>query len=74
MPIAMIHIAEGRDMAQKRRLIAAVTEAIATSLAAPRASIRVVVQEMPPGLWDVGHRTIGERRLAAASTEGNDPS
>ena len=67
MPIATIHIVEGRDMESKRRLIAAVSEAIATSLDAPAASIRVLVQEVPAELWGVGHQTIAERRATQAS-------
>ena len=74
MPIAMIHIVEGRDMERKRRLISAVSEAIATSLDAPPASIRVVLHEVPPDLWGVGHQTIAERRAAEASSEGNTAS
>lgn len=70
MPIAMIHIVEGRDMEKKRRLIAAVSEAIATSLDAPATSIRVLVQEVPAELWGVGQQTIAERR-AAQATDGS---
>ena len=72
MPIATIHIVEGRGMEQKRRLIAAVSEAIATSLDAPAASIRVLVQEVPADLWGVGHQTIAERRAAQASSDGSN--
>ena len=71
MPIAMIHIVEGRDMEKKRRLIAAVSEAIATSLDAPAASIRVLVHEVPADLWGVGHQTIAERRAAQAIDGSN---
>lgn len=71
MPIATIHIVEGRDMERKRRLIAAVSEAIATSLDAPAASIRVLVQEVPAELWGVGHQTIAERRAAQAIDGSN---
>jgi 4-oxalocrotonate tautomerase len=71
MPIAMIHIVEGRDLDTKRRLIAAVNEAIATSLEAPAASIRVLVHEVPADLWGVGHQTIAERRAAQALDGSN---
>jgi len=72
MPIATIRIVEGRDMEKKRRLIAAVSEAIATSLDAPAPSIRVLVQEVPAELWGVGHQTIAERRAAQASCDGSN--
>jgi 4-oxalocrotonate tautomerase len=72
MPIATIHIVEGRDMEKKRRLIAAVSEAIAISLDAPPASIRVLIQEVPAELWGVGQQTVAERRAARASDDGSN--
>ena len=69
MPISMVYIAEGRDMEKKRRLIAAVSEAVATSLGAPLARVRVVVQEVAPEHWGVAHQTLAERRAAEASNQ-----
>ena len=71
MPITTIQVVEGRDMGRKQRLIAAVSEAIATSLDAPAASIRVLVQEVSAQLWGVGHQTIAERRAAQAIVGSN---
>ncbi len=58
MPLAMLHILEGRDEQKKAALIAAVTEAISTTLNAPRESIRVLIQEIPKTQWGVGGKTI----------------
>jgi 4-oxalocrotonate tautomerase len=66
MPIAIIHIAEGRPADKKRALITNVTNAIAASLDAPVASVRVLVQEHPPELWGAGGETLAERQSAAA--------
>ncbi|MEY1661044.1 2-hydroxymuconate tautomerase [Isoalcanivorax beigongshangi] len=47
MPIAHIHLMEGRDDAQKEALIAAVTDAIVASLGVPQDTVRVLLQELP---------------------------
>jgi 4-oxalocrotonate tautomerase len=47
MPIATINILEGRTDAQKERLIVKMTEAIEEAIGAPKASIRIIINEMP---------------------------
>lgn len=47
MPIAQLHIIEGRTDEQKELLIREVSEAIARALDAPMPSIRVLINEMP---------------------------
>ena len=47
MPIAQVHIMEGRSDEQKELLIAEVTRAIAHSLDAPAQNVRVMITEMP---------------------------
>ena len=54
MPIAQIHILEGRSDEQKEALIREVSEAIARSLDAPLASVRVIITEMPKGHFGIG--------------------
>jgi 4-oxalocrotonate tautomerase len=54
MPIAHIHIMEGRDSEQKERLIAEVTDAICRSLGALPESVRVIIQEMPKAHFGIG--------------------
>jgi 4-oxalocrotonate tautomerase len=54
MPLVQITVIEGRTPEQKRALFASVTDAVETSLDAPRASIRVILQEVPAAHWAVG--------------------
>ncbi len=54
MPIANIHIMEGRTDEQKERLIEEVTMAIARSLDAPVESVRVLIDEMPKQHFGIG--------------------
>lgn len=54
MPIAQIHILEGRSDEQKETLIREVSEAIARSLDAPIASVRVILSEMPKSHFGIG--------------------
>jgi 4-oxalocrotonate tautomerase len=70
MPIATIQILAGRDAERKRRMIHAVSQAIATSLEAPIDTVRVLVHEVPPELWYSGGETIAERRAAQAAATG----
>jgi 4-oxalocrotonate tautomerase len=57
MPIARISIMEGRTDEQKAALIAAVTEAIHQSVAAPYENIRVLLDEVPRSQWGIGGKT-----------------
>lgn len=54
MPIAHIHIMEGRSEEKKERLIAEVTEAICRSIDAKPESVRVIIQEMPKAHFGIG--------------------
>ncbi|EXJ12014.1 MULTISPECIES: 4-oxalocrotonate tautomerase family protein [Nitrincola] len=47
MPIAQLYIMEGRSDEQKERLIASITESIASSLDTPIDAVRVIITEMP---------------------------
>lgn len=57
MPIAMIHILEGRDDEKKAKLIEKVTDAICESLEAPREAIHVVISEMPKTQFGIAGKT-----------------
>ena len=46
MPIVQVNMLEGRSVAQKRRMIAAVTEALVESLGVPADSVRILIQEL----------------------------
>lgn len=60
MPLAVIHMLEGRNDDKKAALIAAVTNAISTSLSAPPESVRVIIQEVPSTQWGIGGKTAKE--------------
>jgi 4-oxalocrotonate tautomerase len=54
MPIAQIHILEGRSKDQKRTLIQEVTAAIHRSTGADLDRIRVLLYEIPDENWAAG--------------------
>lgn len=54
MPIAQIHILEGRSDEQKEALISEVTQAIMKALDAPQQSVRVIITEMPKQHFGIG--------------------
>lgn len=61
MPLAQIHILEGRTSEQKKKMITAVTEALINSLDVPRENVRVVIYEVPKSHWSVGGMTMEEQ-------------
>ena len=72
MPMAFVSIREGRPPENIRKMISAVTAAIAVSLDAPPASIRVVVTEVPLTHWATGDVTLAEKQEQdAAAAVGN---
>lgn len=46
MPLIEIHLLEGRDADQKKKLLAAVTQAVHESIGAPLPSIRVWINQL----------------------------
>ncbi|MHC8366909.1 2-hydroxymuconate tautomerase family protein [Pseudomonas sp. ZT5P21] len=66
MPIAMIHLAEGRSEEKKHALLVNVTQAIAQSLDVPVESVRVLLQEIPETQWAAGGKTLAERQRGNA--------
>ncbi len=53
MPLVTVTMIEGRPAEAKRALIREVTDAVERTLAAPRPSIRVILQEVPAAHWGV---------------------
>jgi 4-oxalocrotonate tautomerase len=70
MPLIEATLVEGRTPEQLRALIHALTEAVVTAVGAPRASVRVVLREVPKTHWAAGDETIAERR-ARQQQQGN---
>ena len=62
MPFIEVTLVEGRTPEQLRALITALTTAACDAVDAPRASVRVVVREVPATHWAAGDVTIAERR------------
>lgn len=54
MPITTVHIMEGRTDEQKEAMIAAVTQALATTLDAPEETVRIIINEMPKQHFGIG--------------------
>lgn len=61
MPLVEIHMAAGRSEEQKRALLAAVTDAVHTSIGAPVESIRVWIHEFDPSAYMAGGQLLSER-------------
>ena len=62
MPLVQVSIREGRPAENIREMISAVTAAVAESLDAPAASIRVIVTEVPLTHWATGDLTLAEKQ------------
>ncbi len=62
MPLIEIHLLEGRSAQQKKKLLASVTEAVAESIDAPLASIRVWINELSDEDYMVAGHLASERK------------
>ena len=62
MPIAMIHMMEGRDDEKKARAIEAVTKALVESLEVKIETVRVIVLEVPKARWGIAGKPVGQPR------------
>lgn len=62
MPIAQLHILEGRTNEQKEILIKEVTAAISRSIDAPEERVRVIINEMPKNHFGIGGKSAAEVR------------
>jgi 4-oxalocrotonate tautomerase len=65
MPIIQVNMLEGRTVEQKRAMVAAVTDAIVSSLAAPRESVRIIINELHSEHFAVAGMTAGQVPLSA---------
>lgn len=54
MPLVDVTLIEGRDNEKKAALIKRLTDVVEETLGAPRASIRVILREVPAAHWGVG--------------------
>lgn len=79
MPLVNIQMAEGRSPAQKKALLAAITDAMHEHVGAPRESVRVWINEFPNTDFMAGGELLADKqaRLAAeaaaeAAARAND--
>ena len=63
MPIIQVHLLEGRSVAQKRAMIAELTQAVVRSLGVKAESVRILIDEMHSEHFAVGGLSAGERPL-----------
>ena len=79
VPLVNIQMAEGRSPAQKKALLAAITDAMHEHVGAPRESVRVWINEFPNTDFMAGGELLADKqaRLAAeaaaeAAARAND--
>ena len=61
MPIANIHLLQGREPQLKESLIHAVTATIVDVLKVNPETVRVIIQEFPPEHWGIAGVSVKER-------------
>ena len=54
MPIIHVHMFEGRTTAQKRKLVAAMTDAVVTSIGAKPDAVRIIIHDMAKHDYAIG--------------------
>jgi 4-oxalocrotonate tautomerase len=64
MPIIQVNLLEGRTVAQKRAMIAAVTDAVVASLGVKRETVRIMINEMHAEHFALGGVSAGEQPLS----------
>lgn len=57
MPIITVNLLTGRDVARKRALVRELADAAVRALDVPLASVRVILNEVPPEHWGIGNET-----------------
>ena len=61
MPFVQVQMIEGKNEAQKRELISALTGTIASTLEIPIEGVRVILHDIPPNHYAIGGVPISER-------------
>jgi 4-oxalocrotonate tautomerase len=63
MPIIQVNMLEGRTVAQKRAMIAAITDAVVDSLGVRAESVRIMINEMHPEHFALAGVSAGQQPL-----------
>lgn len=66
MPLVNVHMAEGRTPDQKRALMEAITDAMEAHIGAPRASVRVWINEFPNTDFMAGGELLADKQARLA--------
>lgn len=64
MPIIQVNMLEGRSTAEKRALVAALTDAVVESLRADPQSVRIMIHELAAEHYALAGTTAGDQPLA----------
>lgn len=70
MPLVNVHMAEGRSADQKRALMDAITTAMEEHIGAPRASVRVWINEFPNTSFMAGGELLADKQARLAAEAG----
>ncbi len=62
MPIAEVHILEGRPAETKEKLIVKMTETLCDVLEVQPSQVRVLINEIPAQNWGIAGVSVAERR------------
>lgn len=65
MPIITVNLLTGRDPALKTALIRELADTTVRTLGVPLASVRVILNEVPPEHWGIGNETKAEQTARA---------
>lgn len=61
MPLIQINMAKGRTAAEKKAMMEAITEAVVTSVGAPRPSVRIWINEFETNEFMAGGELLSDR-------------
>jgi 4-oxalocrotonate tautomerase len=67
MPFIAVHIARGRPLEKRRRLIAAITDAVTDIFELERSATQVLVLEHDKDNWAIGGELLSDRQSSATS-------
>jgi 4-oxalocrotonate tautomerase len=69
MPFVIAHIARGRPLEKRRRLAAAITDAVTEIFELDRGQTQVLIQEHDRDSWAIGGELLSERQAAKPSDD-----
>ncbi|MER2605966.1 MAG: 2-hydroxymuconate tautomerase [Siculibacillus sp.] len=65
MPIVEVTLIEGRPFEKKKKMVEEVTDAIVSSLGAPREAVRIIIREVPAWHFAAAGQLKGEPPAAS---------